>query len=725
MNYKAKDLSSLSSVELKNIAKELGIKNISAKRKTELVSLISEMSGGAKSEEKAVNKKAADKKEAEKKAADKKEAEKKAADKKEAEKKAADKKEAEKKTADKKEANKKAADKEEADKKAADKKEADKKAADKKEAGKKAADKKEANKKAADKKEADKKAADKKEAAKKAVDKKAADIKLGEKNDDVQKDDIPKSSVIKGGEIKNETIEAKAGLEAADKAEDKRINYKKSEDNRTDYKKSEDNRTDYKKSDNNRTDYKRNEVKKNYVKKTDAIKNDNYEGKADFKADLKAEYKADFKADLKAEYKTEVKREEMPADTYKREDELNTYEQGTEEASRNENERHTTSDGQFVMNEFDTIKTGVLEIMPDGFGFLRNSNYLPGTDDVYVSVQTIKRLGLRNGDMIKGVSRVRGTEKYGALVYVQTVNGLTIAETLRRPKFENLTPIFPKERIHLETPGCPASMRMMDLLSPIGKGQRGMIVSQPKAGKTTLMKQVAGAIQKNHPEMYIIILLIDERPEEVTDMKESIKGDNVEVIYSTFDELPDHHKKVSEMVIEHAKRIVESKKDVIILLDSITRLARAYNLTVTPSGRTLSGGLDPAALYSPKRFFGAARKMREGGSLTILATALVETGSRMDDVVYEEFKGTGNMELVLNRNLSERRIFPAIDLAKSSTRRDDLLLTEEEAAVNLRIRRAVIGAKAEEAIEKVINLFSYTSSNEELIQKMKQQKPLN
>ena len=704
MNYKAEDLSSLSSVELKNIAKELGIKNISAKRKTELVSLISEMSGGAKSEEKAVNKKAADKKEAEKKAVNK-------------------------KAADKKEADKKAADKKEADKKAADKKEAGKKAADKKEAEKKAADKKEADKKTADKKEAAKKAADKKEAAKKAVDKKAADIKLGEKNDDVQKDGNPKSSVIKNGEIKNETIEAKAGLEAPDKAEDKRINYKKNEDNRTDYKKSDDNRTDYKKSDDNRNDYKRNEVKKNYVKRTDAIKNDNYEGKADFKADLKAdlkaEYKADLKADLKAEYKTEVKREEMPADTYKREDDMNTYEQGSEEASRNENERHTTSDGQFVMNEFDTIKTGVLEIMPDGFGFLRNSNYLPGTDDVYVSVQTIKRLGLRNGDMIKGVSRVRGTEKYGALVYVQTVNGLTIAETLRRPKFENLTPIFPKERIHLETPGCPASMRMMDLLSPIGKGQRGMIVSQPKAGKTTLMKQVAGAIQKNHPEMYIIILLIDERPEEVTDMKESIKGDNVEVIYSTFDELPDHHKKVSEMVIEHAKRIVESKKDVIILLDSITRLARAYNLTVTPSGRTLSGGLDPAALYSPKRFFGAARNMREGGSLTILATALVETGSRMDDVVYEEFKGTGNMELVLNRNLSERRIFPAIDLAKSSTRRDDLLLTEEEAAVNLRIRRAVIGAKAEEAIEKVINLFSYTSSNEELIQKMKQQKPLN
>lgn len=599
MNYKAEDLSSLSSVELKNIAKELGIKNISAKRKTELVSLISEMSGGAKSEEKAVNKKAADKKAV--------------------------------------------------DKKSVDKREAEKRAVNKKEVDKKPADKREADKKAVDKREATKKAADKKEAAKKAVDKKAADIKPGEKNDDIQKDGIPKSSVIKSGEIKNEAIEAKAGPGAPDKAEDKRINYKKSE----------------------------------------------------------------------------VKREEMPADTYKREDEMNTYEQGTEEASRNENERHTTSDGQFVMNEFDTIKTGVLEIMPDGFGFLRNSNYLPGTDDVYVSVQTIKRLGLRNGDMIKGVSRVRGTEKYGALVYVQTVNGLTIAETLRRPKFENLTPIFPKERIHLETPGCPASMRMMDLLSPIGKGQRGMIVSQPKAGKTTLMKQVAGAIQKNHPEMYIIILLIDERPEEVTDMKESIKGDNVEVIYSTFDELPDHHKKVSEMVIEHAKRIVESKKDVIILLDSITRLARAYNLTVTPSGRTLSGGLDPAALYSPKRFFGAARKMREGGSLTILATALVETGSRMDDVVYEEFKGTGNMELVLNRNLSERRIFPAIDLAKSSTRRDDLLLTEEEAAVNLRIRRAVIGAKAEEAIEKVINLFSYTSSNEELIQKMKQQKPLN
>ncbi|MBP3578500.1 MAG: transcription termination factor Rho, partial [Lachnospiraceae bacterium] len=312
-------------------------------------------------------------------------------------------------------------------------------------------------------------------------------------------------------------------------------------------------------------------------------------------------------------------------------------------------------------------KTGILEIMPEGFGFIRCDNYLPGENDVYVGTPLLRKYGLRTGDIVSGNTKIRtATEKFSPLLYVKSINGVQVTETpMRRPRFEHLTPIFPNERIHLETPGCPLAMRMVDLISPIGKGQRGMIVSQPKTGKTTLLKQVAKAITKNHRDMHLIILLIDERPEEVTDIKESIEGEKVEVIYSTFDELPENHKRVSEMVIERAKRLVEHKKDVVILLDSITRLARAYNLTVQASGRTLSGGLDPAALHMPKKFFGAARNMREGGSLTILATALVDTGSRMDDVVFEEFKGTGNMELVLNRNLSERRVFPAIDLPKS------------------------------------------------------------
>ena len=319
-------------------------------------------------------------------------------------------------------------------------------------------------------------------------------------------------------------------------------------------------------------------------------------------------------------------------------------------------------------------KNGILEVMPDGYGFIRCDNFLPGANDVYVSPAQIKRFNLKTGDIVVGNTRIRNqNEKFSALLYIKSVNGYHPGEAQRRKRFEDLTPIFPNERIHLETPGCSVGMRMMDLVSPIGKGQRGMIVSPPKAGKTTLLKQVAKAITTNHPDMKLIILLIDERPEEVTDIKESIEGKNVEVIYSTFDELPENHKRVSEMVIERGRRLVEHKEDVVILLDSITRLARAYNLTVQPSGRTLSGGLDPAALHMPKRFFGAARNMREGGSLTILATALVETGSRMDDVVFEEFKGTGNMELVLDRSLSEKRIFPAIDLMKSSTRRDDLL----------------------------------------------------
>ena len=371
-------------------------------------------------------------------------------------------------------------------------------------------------------------------------------------------------------------------------------------------------------------------------------------------------------------------------------------------------------------------KTGILEVMPEGYGFVRCDNYLPGEADVYVSPAMIRRFGLRTGDILVGNTRIKNqNEKFSALLYVNTVNGYTLEETSGRVKFENLTPIFPNERIRLEVLGAGnsnISMRMMDLISPIGKGQRGMIVSQPKTGKTTLLKQVAKSVTHNHPNMHLIVLLIDERPEEVTDIKESIQGENVEVIYSTFDELPENHKRVSEMVIERAKRLVEHGGDVMILLDSITRLARAYNLTVQPSGRTLSGGLDPAALYMPKRFFGAARNMREGGSLTILATALVDTGSKMDDVVFEEFKGTGNMEMVLDRSLSEKRLFPAINLPRSSTRRDDLLLDQEELEANFLIRKAFGGNKSEEAVENIISMFRKTKDNKELIQLVKKVK---
>ena len=359
---------------------------------------------------------------------------------------------------------------------------------------------------------------------------------------------------------------------------------------------------------------------------------------------------------------------------------------------------------------------GILEVMPDGFGFIRCENFLPGDNDVYVAPSQIRRFNLKTGDIIVGNRRVKtAAEKFAALLYIRNVNGYPISVVERRPNFEDLTPVFPNQRLHMEVPGkSSTAMRIVDLLSPIGKGQRGMIVSPPKAGKTTLMKQVAQAVTTNHPDMHLIILLIDERPEEVTDIKESVVGDNVEVIYSTFDELPDRHKRVSEMVIERAKRLVEHGRDVIILLDSITRLARAYNLVVPPSGRTLSGGLDPAALHMPKRFFGAARNMREGGSLTILATALVDTGSRMDDVIYEEFKGTGNMELVLDRKLSEKRIFPAVDILKSGTRRDDLLLT----AVDI-IRKATNTLKPEESVEKILELFARTKNNWEFAESVK------
>ena len=384
-------------------------------------------------------------------------------------------------------------------------------------------------------------------------------------------------------------------------------------------------------------------------------------------------------------------------------------------------ERPVTQD----MSQLDSgqVANGILEVLADGYGFIRSANYLPGENDIYINPAMIRRYNLKTGDILCGNIKVRAqTEKFAALLYLKTVNGYRPEEAARRRNFEDLTPIFPNSRIHLERPGGSMAMRIMDLISPIGKGQRGMIVSPPKAGKTTLLKDVAKSITKNHPDMQLLILLIDERPEEVTDIREAIAGPNVEVIYSTFDELPEHHKRVSEMVIERAKRLVEHKKDVVILLDSIPRLARAYNLTVPPSGRTLSGGLDPAALHMPKRFFGAARNMREGGSLTILATALVETGSKMDDVIYEEFKGTGNMELVLNRKLQEKRVFPAVDIPKSSTRREDLLLTPEELEAIDTVRKGLNGLKADEAVENILNLFARTRYNSEFVQTAKKTK---
>lgn len=363
---------------------------------------------------------------------------------------------------------------------------------------------------------------------------------------------------------------------------------------------------------------------------------------------------------------------------------------------------------------------GILEVLGDGYGFIRSSNYMPGDNDVYVAPSQIRRFNLKTGDIVEGNIRIRSqNEKFSALLFVKSVNGIDPEESKRRYNFEDMTPIFPDDRIRLEKPGASIAMRVMDLMCPVGKGQRGMIVSPPKAGKTTLMKEVAKSVKANNPDIHLIILLIDERPEEVTDIREALEGPNVEVIYSTFDELPEHHKRVAEMTIERAKRLVESKRDVMILLDSITRLTRAYNLTEPSSGRTLSGGLDPVALHMPKRFFGAARNMREGGSLTILATALIETGSKMDDVVYEEFKGTGNMEMILNRKLSERRIFPAVDLAKSGTRRDDLLLTPDEQECVATIRKAFIGARGEEATDSVLDLFYKTRTNGEFVNMVK------
>ena len=417
--------------------------------------------------------------------------------------------------------------------------------------------------------------------------------------------------------------------------------------------------------------------------------------------EVKSEEKTEAKPEVKPESNSDSNAEAKAAAA----EEAEVLEEGYSEASEND---------KVEENE---VAEGILEVMADGFGFIRSDNYMPGDRDIYVAPSQIRKFRLRTGDIVRGPIRKKNSpnEKFSALLYIESVNGYKPAEIIRRKKFEDMTPIFPDDRIHLDYPGAPVSLRIVDLFSPIGKGQRGMIVSPPKAGKTTLLKQIAKRISVANPEMNLLVLLIDERPEEVTDIKESIEGPNAEVIYSTFDELPEHHKRVSEMVIERAKRLVESGNDVVILIDSITRLARAYNMTIPPSGRTLSGGLDPAALHMPKKFFGAARNMREGGSLTILATALIDTGSRMDDVVFEEFKGTGNMELVLDRNLQEKRVFPAIDISKSGTRKDDLLLSPEEKEVLDIIHARFHSLKTEDVTEDLLKLFKQTKDNVQFV----------
>ena len=456
----------------------------------------------------------------------------------------------------------------------------------------------------------------------------------------------------------------------------------------------------------------------------------NYERPSERSYDRPAErnYERQTERSYGSSERTERVYDRQPERSYERQpdrvaERQNPYMEGSgDHQERSQQEREESARPPMWESDLDSgiIADGILEVMQDGYGFIRCENFMPGENDVYVSPSQIRKFNLKTGDILRGNTRIKTQgEKFSALLYLKSVNGLPPYEASRRANFEDMTPIFPNQRIRLERNQSSVAMRITDLIAPIGKGQRGMIVSQPKAGKTTLLKDIAKSILANCPQMHLMILLIDERPEEVTDIKEAIQGDNVEVIYSTFDELPEHHKRVSEMVIERAKRLVEHKRDVVILLDNITRLARAYNLTVPPSGRTLSGGLDPAALHMPKRFFGAARNMREGGSLTILATALVETGSKMDDVVFEEFKGTGNMELVLDRKLSEKRVFPAIDIARSGTRREDLLLDrEEQEAVDI-MRKALNGMRQDEAVENILNLFARTRNNREFIQMVK------
>lgn len=370
-----------------------------------------------------------------------------------------------------------------------------------------------------------------------------------------------------------------------------------------------------------------------------------------------------------------------------------------------------------LTSETDQYVEGILELLPDGYGFLRGDNYLSTPKDVYVSPVQIKRFRLDTGDKIKGIKRMpKETEKFPALIYVGEVNGQHPENAMKRRKFDDLIPIYPNKPLKLETSQNDYTMRLMDVLSPIGKGQRGMIVAPPKVGKTTILKKIANSITKNNPEVDLIVLLIDERPEEVTDMKRSIKGD---VIYSTFDEQPEHHVKVAEMVLERAKRLTEQRRDVVILLDSITRLARAYNLVIPSSGKTLSGGFDPSALHKPKRFFGAARNTEDAGSLTILGTALIETGSRMDDVIFEEFKGTGNMEVHLSRNLSEKRIFPAIDINKSGTRREELLINKEDLNIIYKLRRAISSMPTSDMTERILEIMTKTDNNKEFLEKIK------
>ena len=482
-------------------------------------------------------------------------------------------------------------------------------------------------------------------------------------------------------------------------------------DGRNDYR--SDNRSDGR--NDNRNDN-RNDSRNDNGSRSD-YRNDN---RSDYRNDSRNENRSDNRSDSRSDYRSD-NRSDSRSDNRNDGGDFQRQQDGERRTYR---PQEVYDENQYPKELDSGIEAmGILEVMPDGYGFIRCENYLPGENDVYVAPSQIRRFGLKTGDILRGNKRIKTQqEKFSALLFIRTINGYSMEEASRRQAFEDMTPIFPDKRIRLETPGCSIAMRVMDLVSPVGKGQRGMIVSPPKAGKTTLLKEVARSILRTNPQMHMLILLIDERPEEVTDIKEAIEGDNVEVIYSTFDELPEHHKRVSEMVIERAKRLVEHKKDVVILLDSITRLTRAYNQVVPPSGRTLSGGLDPSALHMPKRFFGAARNMREGGSLTILATALVETGSKMDDVVYEEFKGTGNMEMVLDRRLSEKRIFPAIDLQKSGTRREDLLLSQEELeAINV-MRKALNGMKADEAADRILDMFARTRNNNEFVNMVKKNK---
>lgn len=494
-------------------------------------------------------------------------------------------------------------------------------------------------------------------------------------------------------------------------------------------------RNDYSNRYDSRNDYQNryNNSSRDYTNRYDNYRND-FQNRFDFRNDY--QNRTDFNRNDRNDA---MNRNDMTNRT----DAVNRFDSRTELSSQNRFDSRDTSaqySNRFdnamrddFANRFDNDGAlpegcqpacGILEVLQEGFGFLRSANFLTGQQDVYVAPSQIRRFGLRTGDMVDGFQKANPDDnKYDALIRINTINGVNPELCSHRPNFEKLTPVFPNSRLSMEVEGGSTALRIVDLISPIGKGQRGMIVSPPKAGKTTLLKEIANAVTHNYPDMHLIILLIDERPEEVTDIRESIQGEHVEVIYSTFDETPEHHKQVAEMVLERAKRLVEHKQDVMVLLDSLTRLARAYNLTVTPSGRTLSGGLDPAALHMPKKFFGAARNMREGGSLTILATALVDTGSRLDDMVFEEFKGTGNMELVLDRKLSERRIFPAIDITRSGTRREDLLLTPDELTAVSTIRKSISGLKNDDAIEQILNHFVHTKNNAEFIETLPKVRP--